>query len=306
VIVLVTGGTGALGRHAVRHLVDLGAGVRVLSRGAAAGAAPFGVEWVRGDLTSRAQLARALRGVDAILHLATDPAQPGADIVQTQVLVTGARKAGIGRLVVPSIVGIDRIPFGYYRTKVAVEEVVRASGLRWMIVRSTQFHSLIDGYLAALASLHLPVLLPENLQFQTIDEAEVGERLAEATLSRAEGYDRPLAGPERLSLGVMAAAWKEIRRGRLMALPLAAPESTQSNSLWPAPLLEAYRVGATLPTGYFTAGRVTWREYLQRTSPAAVARRTRSGRRASSSASKSERIGERRKGTRSRSSPGPA
>jgi uncharacterized protein YbjT (DUF2867 family) len=303
VIVLVTGGTGTLGQHAVRHLVDLGAGVRVLSRSAAPEAAPPGVEWVRADLTSPAQLTRALQGVDAILHLATDPAHPAADVVQTQAVVSGARKAGVGRLVLPSIVGIDRIPVGYYRTKLTVEEVVRASGLRWLIVRSTQFHSLVDGHLAALASLPLPVLLPENLLLQTIDEAEVGERLAEAALSRTEGYERPLAGPERLSLGVMATIWKDVRGGRLMALPTAAPESSLSGALWPGPLIEAYRAGLVLPSGYFQGGRVTWREYLERTSPATAAR-PRTGRRASGAASKSERT-EEGKGARSRSGPGP-
>jgi uncharacterized protein YbjT (DUF2867 family) len=266
-IVAVTGGTGSLGRHAVRYLIEGKAEVRVLSRTAPAASAD-GVRPFLADLDSGEGVAESLAGADTILHLATDPQHQGADLKQTRLLLERARKARVKRIVLASIVGIDTMRLGYYRTKLQVEEAVRASGMRWLIVRSTQFHSFVDRQFQAIAALPLPVLLPENLLFQTIDEEEVGRHMAEATLGDSDGYGRQLAGPERLTLGVMAEAWVEARGIRLPALPMAVPERPPRSRISTprGSLLEAYRAGLNLPGGQYQAGSVTWQQYLKRDS----------------------------------------
>ncbi|MDQ3990030.1 MAG: NAD(P)H-binding protein, partial [Actinomycetota bacterium] len=132
--VLVTGGTGTLGRAVVARLRDGGHQVRVASR--RPGAARVVV-----DLCSGAGVDGAVAGVDAIVHCATTDG--AADVPLTRTLVDGARRAGTPHLVFVSIVGVDRIPLGYYRAKLAAERVVEESELGWTVLRATQFHDLI-------------------------------------------------------------------------------------------------------------------------------------------------------------------
>src|SRR5260370_30057612 len=69
--VLVTGGTGALGREVVRRLIDEGHRARVLSRKHAEGD-----DWVQGDLVTGAGLEVAVEDIDAIIHAASHPPSP--------------------------------------------------------------------------------------------------------------------------------------------------------------------------------------------------------------------------------------
>lgn len=85
-----------------------------------------------------------------------------------------------------SIVGVDRIPFGYYQAKRTVERLVEDSGLLWTVLRTTQFHDLILRGGAALA--RLPVLLgPAGTSVQPIDAREVADRLVELATETSAG-----------------------------------------------------------------------------------------------------------------------
>ena len=69
--ILVTGGTGTLGRAVVRRLIDAGSDVRVLSRRPPEDG-PRGLEWVTGALSTGAGIGQAVRGVAEIIHCAID------------------------------------------------------------------------------------------------------------------------------------------------------------------------------------------------------------------------------------------
>jgi nucleoside-diphosphate-sugar epimerase len=116
---LVTGGTGTLGPPLVDLLTRAGRPVRVLSRRprAATGGAP--VEWVVGNLATGAGVARAVGGAGVIVHCATSPWARRVDVGGTGRLLEAARLAGSPHLVYISIVGVDRVPFRYYRAKLA-------------------------------------------------------------------------------------------------------------------------------------------------------------------------------------------
>jgi uncharacterized protein YbjT (DUF2867 family) len=118
--ILVTGGTGTLGTNVVRHLRERGRQVRVLSRRQRAGTE--GVEYVIGDLATGNGVAEAVAGVDVIVHCAS--AKKG-DVDATRNLVKAATSANrLPHFVYISIVGVDGIPFGYFRAKLAAEKVV--------------------------------------------------------------------------------------------------------------------------------------------------------------------------------------
>src|SRR6476661_1815773 len=153
--VLVTGGTGTLGRAVVDTFVKRGYTVRVMSRQARPPHAPD-VEWAQADLATGQGLAAAVAGVDTIIHAATNspastapakaPARIGAaatpagfgrvrdafgggkaesvDVAGTERLLAAARRAGVGHFIYVSIVGIEHVPLAYYRHKLAAEALV--------------------------------------------------------------------------------------------------------------------------------------------------------------------------------------
>src|SRR5437773_7582049 len=135
--VLVTGGTGALGRHVVAQLRDLGYAVRVMSRRSAPADLSQGLAWAQADLASAKGLVEALRGVDVIVHAASSPFMhpQRVDVDGTARLLKEAQAAGVGHIVYISIVGIERFPaYYYYRAKLAVEQQLEQGVLPWSIL----------------------------------------------------------------------------------------------------------------------------------------------------------------------------
>src|SRR5216684_421016 len=101
--VLVTGGTGALGRQVVKRVLDTGHRARILSRRQAEGTAR---DWVQGDLVTGAGLELAVKNVDAIVHAASNASAP-RKYQATDVLGTPACDGARGRCP-PRRVHLDR------------------------------------------------------------------------------------------------------------------------------------------------------------------------------------------------------
>lgn len=229
--VLVTGGTGTLGRSVTRRLLDSGYDVRVLSRRAAsAGAASAdhdpsrtSSELTVGDLRTGAGLATALDGVDAVVHCASDPRHAGVvDVEGTSRLIDAARATGRDpHLVYVSIVGVDRVPLRYYRAKLATEQLVTDSGLPFTVQRATQFHDLVATM--AKAAARGPVLLaPRGFAFQPVDLGDVADRLVAQVAQGPTGRAPDLGGPQPQPFADLAQAWSLAsgRRRRVVELPL--------------------------------------------------------------------------------------
>ena len=141
--VLVTGGSGTLGRYVVGGLRAAGHRVRVLSRRPDAGTH-------QGDLNTGAGVAAAVEGADSVVHAASDTHRFGRrDVVQTRTLLE-LIPPETAHLLYVSIVGIDAIPYGYYRRKLRCEELVSASLVPSTILRATQFHELLAMVFGAL------------------------------------------------------------------------------------------------------------------------------------------------------------
>lgn len=257
--VMVTGGSGRLGHHVVRRLQADGAQVRLLSRRPRPPDAGAGVHWLRGDLRSGQGVHDAVRGADVVVHCASDVTHRGADVVAAHNVVNAVRDDGSAHLVFVSIVGVDRVPYRYYRDKLRAEEVIAASGLPWTILRATQFHQFVREVFGSLA--RWPVVpVPAATSCQPVDARDVADRLAELALGESRGRVPDLAGPEILTaLDLAHDVLRSIGRRRRV-VELHVPGATGG----------AFRAGHHLAPAAATPGR-TWKQYLAESEPATSA-----------------------------------
>lgn len=246
---LVTGGTGTLGRLIVPRLVEAGRTVRVLSR------TPHepgpGVEYVTADLRSDDAgdaIAAAVDGVDTVLHLAGGAKGDGE---AAQRLVRAAAPAGVKHLVHISVIGADRVPIAWFRSKLAAEQAVTGSGVPWTMLRAAQFHDLVLKTAAAMAKL--PVIpVPGGLRFQPVDARDVAARLTELTLGEPAGLVADLAGPRVVPLGDLLRSYLTAAGKRRPLLPVRMPGKAG----------RAYRDGDNLTLDGADLGARTWEDFL--------------------------------------------
>jgi uncharacterized protein YbjT (DUF2867 family) len=197
--ILVTGGTGTVGRPVVERLLRAGHHVRVASRRPRPPVAP--VAWATVDYRSGGSLDAAVAGAEVIVHCAVDY-RGHID----RAVITAARRAGIPHLVYVSIVGVDRISFFYYRAKLASEHLIARSGLGWTILRTTQFHDLLCAGLARLSRLPaLPVLA--GVRWQPVDTREVAVHLADLAVGSPAGRVADMGGPQVRGMDDLARSW---------------------------------------------------------------------------------------------------
>jgi uncharacterized protein YbjT (DUF2867 family) len=245
--VLVTGATGHLGQRLLAPLQGAGHTVRQMSR---RGAGPGGV---RADLATGRDLATALAGAEVVVHAASDPrGDPWqVDVAGTRRLVQAVDRDRLRHLVYVSIVGVDRIPFGYYRAKFSAEQVLLASGLPVTLLRVTQFHGFVDTLLeTARKGPVLPV--PMGWRLQPVDVGEVAEHIAVLVGAPPTGDVLEFGGPEELTAADVARAWAAAKGSgaHVVATPVPGRMST------------AIREGAALPSGG-ARGRRTYAEHLR-------------------------------------------
>ncbi|WP_432115249.1 SDR family oxidoreductase [Streptomyces sp. S1] len=242
--ILVTGGTGTLGRLVAERLREDGAEVRVLSRHTQ----PYAV-----DLREGTGLDAAVEGVDTVVHCATT--LRGGDDLAARHLIEASRRAGVRHLVYISIVGVDRVPLGYYRTKLAVEKMIEGSGLGWTVLRTTQFHDLVVEVLRNAA--RLPVVpIPAGVSDQPIEVAEVAARLAGLAAGEPAGRVPDMGGPEALPFAELARTYLRAigQHRRLVNVPLAGKA------------YRGFRAGGHL-TPERAVGKVTFEEFLAKRLP---------------------------------------
>ena len=260
--ILVTGGTGHLGRDIVSLLKDQGHHVRVLAR--TSGGDPA-VEWIRGDLATGRGITEGVSGVEVIVHAATfSPAArrgtirpvdlvrspPDVDIGGTRQLLGAAGQAGVAHFLYVSIVGVQHTRVPYLRLKAAAEDLVRQSGVPHSIVQATQFYWLFARMLGKME--RLPAWpLPTKLPMQPADEGDFAAYVVECVTDGPGGDRQPFGGPDIMSFGELAEQYQAARRLRRRILPLPLPRA-------------ALRAAAHLTCPEGRRGTTTWAEWLSR------------------------------------------
>ena len=162
-MILVTGGTGFVGRALVRQLVAVGLPVRTLIRPSAKTPnLPRGVplEVAVAALNDERGLRAAMSGVDVVFHLAgaehqgADADLFNTDIKGTETLSRTAAELGIRRLFYVSHLGADRASaFPLFKAKGIAEEYIRRSGVPFSIFRAAILYGPEDHFTSSLAGL---------------------------------------------------------------------------------------------------------------------------------------------------------
>ncbi len=210
--ILVTGATSGPGFPLVERLRAASHDVRALSRN-------LGDGRVVGDLATGAGLDAALSGAEVVVHLATNRKK---DLPDTERLLAASRDAGVRHFVFLSIVGVDRIPYFYYRDKVAIEQAIAASGLPFTILRATQFHSFPGEILAMLGGR----LFLAGLKVQPIGVEDVATRLAELATAAPAGRVADIGGPEILETSDILARLQAAGRTKPRVASIQLPGKT--------------------------------------------------------------------------------
>jgi uncharacterized protein YbjT (DUF2867 family) len=263
--ILVTGGTGRLGRHVVARLRDEGRRLRVLSR--RTHEAVDGIEYVTGDLLGHEGIQVAVDGVGTVVHLA---GTSKGDDETTRNLVRAASVAGVQHVVYVSVVGADRVPiesridramFGYFGSKLASERIISDSGLPWTMLRATQFHDLL--LMVAEQMARSPVIpVPSGVRFQPVDTGEVAAKVVELALGEPAGLVPDIAGPRVYETADLLRAYLRTRGIRRLLVPVRLPGKAA----------RAIRAGANL-TPDRAVGHRTWEEFLAEKVPSEPERR---------------------------------
>ncbi len=241
--IAVAGGTGTVGRLVVQQARAGGHDVVVVSRAA-------GV-----DLRDRAGVERVLAGADAVVDAAsvgTTSAATATEFFQAAsgALLAAAANAGVGHVVLLSIVGIDRNPHGYYAGKVRQEHLYEQSAVPWSILRATQFHEFA-GQVAVQARLG-PLQLAPRARVQPVAAAEVAAQLIDLAVAGAQGRVPDLAGPREERLDRMIRTWVRRDGSRRRVLPVSIPGAQ----------MRGMREGLALPGPDATIAGPTFDEWL--------------------------------------------
>jgi uncharacterized protein YbjT (DUF2867 family) len=266
--ILVTGGTGHLGRAITERLSRNGHQVRILARRPGDDS---GVEWVQGDLGASADLRSALTGVDAVIHAATNSpaAQRGGfglrdffysptdvDIDGTTELLEAAAEVPVQHFVHISIVGLPQMARinPYSRVKLAAEEIVKTSPVEWSIVRATGFYWLLERMLAKMARRRV-LLLPSDVHMQPVDSDDFADFVVTCMGDGWRGERPDFIGPEMLTMRGLAEQY------------LAAHGLRRR--VWNAPTPRRIKVALDASGTSTNAlnGTTTWAEWLERSTP---------------------------------------
>lgn len=152
--VAVIGATGFVGRHIVPRLVEAGYAVVAVSRaGARRPDWPSAVQTRAADVETGRGLTEALRGADVVVHLVAIPRESGrrtfenVNVRGVERVLEAARANGIGRILHLSALGVTGEPrFAYLSSKFRGEQLVRESGLEWVVFRPSLLFGPGDGF----------------------------------------------------------------------------------------------------------------------------------------------------------------
>lgn len=244
--IVVVGGTGLIGSKTIAVLKGAG-------HSALAAAPNTGVDTITGD-----GLDAALAGADVVIDLVNSPSfEPSAVLdfftKHETHLLAAERRAGVKHHVALSIVGTERSPDnGYFRAKVAQEELIKGGGVPYTIIRATQFMEFI-GAIADSGQKDGAVHIATGM-FQPIAADDVAAIVAEHALAAPHNGTLDIAGPER-------APFSEIVKSYLAQMGDPREVFADPQALYFGGRVEQLSL---VPTGDARLGHITLSEWISR------------------------------------------
>src|SRR5438046_2857301 len=243
--IVVIGGTGLIGSKTVAILRQGGHEV-------VAASPQSGINTITGE-----GLKEAMAGAQVVVDLANSPSFEDKAVLEFfetsgRNLLAAEAVAGVRHHVALSIVGIDRSDNGYFRAKVAQEKLIKASGIPYTIIRSTQFMEFLRGIADSSADGNVVRLSPGL--FQPIAADDVAASVADVALAPPRNGIVEIAGPER-------AAFTEIVARYLKAVgdPRKVVRDSEAR-YWGGRVEER----SLVPLGEARLGRIGFDEWLRR------------------------------------------
>ena len=209
--VLLTGGTGRLGKKLIQAINTLDFSLDVLTR-VSVPAPNTGVGYVTADLTDRTSLTGALnRNYDVVVHCASNPRESeSVDVNGTQNLLRALGGRNVKNFIYLSIVGVDKTDYRYYQSKMKAEESIAASGIPYSILRVTQFHDFVRERILADGGDSEISWIPAGLKFQSIDLGDVVKKILLLVKGQPTYSISQIGGPEVLSVEDMIRDYQTI------------------------------------------------------------------------------------------------
>lgn len=210
--IAVAGGTGLVGRHVVARAEEAGHEVAVLSRS-------------RGvNLRTGEGLAAALEGVAVVIDVTNSGTTEQGPATEFFTAVAGGlqragAERGVGHIVTLSIVGIDKVPFGYYAAKLEQERAAASGPVPGTVLRATQFHEFPAQLIAATRRDSQAQVF--DVRVQTVAARTVAEVLLEVAEGAPAGRAPDLAGPQEADLLALARAFVRHRGEAITVQPVA-------------------------------------------------------------------------------------
>lgn len=242
--ILITGGTGNLGKSLLAVLKQEKISFTTGGRNNRS----LETNFVTMDLLKNEGVEDAVKDKTIIFHLATDLKK---DTILTENLIKAIGKNQGVHLIYISIVGIDKVPMGYYKQKLASEQAVIRSGIPYTILRATQFHQFAEQIITTL--LKFPVgILPKRIISQPIQTEIVARELYRLSLQQPKNITYEIGGSEIKSLEEMAREWQEETGKKRFVINLP---------IW-GELGKSLRYG-NLTTAKKCNESITWKEWLK-------------------------------------------
>jgi uncharacterized protein YbjT (DUF2867 family) len=205
--IVVIGGTGLIGSKVVEKL-------RAKGHKAVAAAPSTGVNTLTGE-----GLAEVLKGASVVVDVSNAPSWEDDAVMKffntsTRNLLADEAAAGVGHHVALSVVGSERmLESGYFRAKIAQENLIKSSSIPYSIVRATQFFEFIKG-IADFSTQGNTVRLPSAL-IQPMAAEDVASGVCRVALGSPLKGSVEIGGPEKFHLDELVrralAAWKDPR-----------------------------------------------------------------------------------------------
>jgi uncharacterized protein YbjT (DUF2867 family) len=253
--IAVAGATGRVGRHVADLLREGGHDVVAISRSA-------GVDVITGK-----GLARALSGVETVIDAASGPSpdqEPATEffITASRNLQESGKRSGVRRIIVVSIIGIDRFTTGYMAAKSAHEKAMVSGPIPARILRAAQFHELVAQMVEW--GRQGDVSYVPKMRTQLVAARTVARALADLATGEARGAAPggasivEIAGPRAENLAEMARLLLGRRGGQVRIEEVSNPAD---------PERVLYESGALLPGPTATLAGPTFEEWLEGANP---------------------------------------